>query len=56
MESQIEKREALTIRMTPKLKKAVKMQAIVTENRDMSDLIEDAVLLYFNLKAPTVKL
>ena len=38
-------RENFTIRMEPKLKKALKIQAI-EENRDSSDLIDEAVRLY----------
>ncbi len=40
-------RENFTIRMEPNLKKALKIQAI-EEKRDSSDLIEDALKLYFN--------
>ena len=38
-------RENFTIRMELKLKKALKIQAI-KENRDSSDLIDEAVRLY----------
>ena len=38
-------RENFTIRMEPKLKKALKIQAI-EENRDSSDLIDEAVRFY----------
>jgi predicted transcriptional regulator len=38
-------RENFTIRMEPNLKRSLKIRAI-QENRDSSDLIEDAVRLY----------
>jgi predicted transcriptional regulator len=38
-------RENFTIRMEPDLKRTLKIRAI-QENRDSSDLIEDAVRLY----------
>ncbi|MCY7392859.1 MAG: hypothetical protein LH647_15640 [Leptolyngbyaceae cyanobacterium CAN_BIN12] len=40
-------RENFTIRMEPSLKQALKIRAI-QENRVSSDLIEDALKLYFN--------
>jgi hypothetical protein len=43
-------RENFTIRMAPNLKKALKIQAI-EENRDPSDLIEDAVKVYLSQPA-----
>ncbi|UBF27452.1 hypothetical protein K9N68_05765 [Kovacikia minuta CCNUW1] len=43
-------RENLTIRMEPALKKALKIRA-VHEERDLSDLIEDAAHLYLSQKA-----
>ena len=47
-------RENFTIRMKPKLKKALKIQAI-EENRDPSDLIEDAVLRYLQTLEPPAR-
>jgi len=43
-------RENLTIRMEPALKKALKIRA-VHEERDLSDLIEDAAQLYLSQQA-----
>lgn len=43
-------RENLTIRMEPKLKKALKLRA-VEEERDLSDLLEDAAHLYLSQQA-----
>ncbi|MFM7450078.1 MAG: ribbon-helix-helix protein, CopG family [Leptolyngbyaceae cyanobacterium] len=43
-------RENLTIRMDPKLKKTLKHRA-VEEDRDLSDLLEDAAHLYLSRQA-----